>query len=204
MRYLANPIHGCSLSLTFDSAPQSQNGFDNSGKVGPVGWTTGDTVSQTIEAIKRLVARYNSQSDVVTAIQLLNEPLGSSLNLDVIKGFYYQGNDVIRAKNQNTLVVLHDAFQDFLGSWNGFMSPGSGKNHVMLDTHLYQIFNAGDVSRNPTQHIEAACNDGRRLRNADKWTIVGEWTGAQTEFVPPSLPPRSLNPPIPINIFLNL
>lgn len=192
------------FSLTSVSAPQSQNGFDNSGRAGPIDWTKGDTIGQTIQAIKVLVERYNSASDVVTAIQLLNEPSGGSLNLDVIKGFYYQGYDTIRAQNGNTLVVLHDAFQDFLSGWNGFMSPGSGKNHVMLDTHLYQIFNQGEVSRNPTEHNQAACTDGRRLREADKWTIVGEWTGAQTEFVPPSFPSPFSQSPKSLQVSVNL
>lgn len=194
VRFLAESVHGCALSLSnFASAPQSQNGFDNSGRSGPVDWTKGDTISQTIKAIDGLAKRYASQSDVVTSIQLLNEPLAGAINLDVIKNFYYQGYDTIRA-TRDTVVVIHDAFQDFLGAWNGFMSPGSGKFHVMLDTHLYQIFNQGDVSRNPTEHNQAACADGRRLRNTDKWTVVGEWTGAQTEFVP-SLPPPSLRCP---------
>lgn len=131
------------------------------------------------------MARYGSQSDVVTSIQLLNEPQGSALNLDVLKDFYYQGYDAIRSKLDQTVVVFHDAFQDFVNGWNGFMSPATGKHHVMLDTHFYQIFNQGELSRNPTEHNQAACSDGRRLRNTDKWTVVGEWTGAQTEFVPP-------------------
>ena len=133
------------------------------------------------------MARYASQSDVVTSIQLLNEPLGGAISLDVIKDFYYKGYDVIRPQGE-TVVVIHDAFQDYLGAWNGFMSPASSQYHVMLDTHLYQIFSQGEVSRNPTEHNQAACEQGFRLRNTDKWTVVGEWTGAQTEFVPPFFP----------------
>lgn len=131
--------------------------------------------------------RYASQADVVTSIQLLNEPLGSSLNLDVLKDFYYQGYDAIRFDpvRRDTLVVLSDAFEDFESRWNGFMAPQSSFYHVMLDVHRYQIFTSGDIQLNPTEHIQLACNEGRRLRNADKWTVVGEWTGAQTEFVVP-------------------
>ena len=130
--------------------------------------------------------RYASQSDVVTCIQLLNEPKGSELNLDLLKDFYYKGYEAIRSVRQDTLVVLHDAFGG-LESWNGFMPPDSSYQHVMLDTHRYQIFSQEDVNLSPTNHIYLACEDGRRLRNADKWTVVGEWTGAQTEFVNPNL-----------------
>lgn len=179
---MANPSW---LPSNFLPAPGSQNGFDNSGRLGPVNWGTGDTISQTIEAIKGLVGRYASQSNVVTSIQLVNEPLGGSVNLDVLRDFYYQGYNAIRYDpvQRDTLVVLHDAFLGF-ETWNGFMSPQSPQYHVMLDTHLYQIFSQGGVNMNPTEHIQAACSNGPRLRNADKWTVVGEWTGAQTEFVP--------------------
>jgi glucan 1,3-beta-glucosidase len=131
------------------------------------------------------VQRYASQTDVVTSIQLLNEPFGFSLNLDGIKDFYYKGYDVVRFDpvQRDTLVVIHDAFLDFESYWNGFMGPRTSQYHVMLDVHRYQIFGQAEVNLNPTQHIQRACDDGRRLRNADKWTVVGEWTGAQTELV---------------------
>ena len=83
------------------------------------------------------------------------------------------------------MVVLSDAFEDFERVWNGFMGPTSGFYHVMLDVHRYQVFSPGDIKLNPTEHIQLACSEGPRLRNADKWTVVGEWTGAQTELVVP-------------------
>lgn len=51
----------------------------------------------------------------------------------------------------------------------------------MLDVHLYQIFTEDQIKLTPSQHIAAACSAGRDLSTADKWTVVGEWTGAQTE-----------------------
>lgn len=148
-------------------------------------------MSQTVQAINGLARRYASQEDVVTSIQLLNEPRGNAVDLGIIKDFYYKGYDAIRYDPvlRDTVVVLHDAFEDFQ-SWNGFMAPQSHWYHVMLDTHRYQIFSQGDLNLNPTQHIQEACARGIRLRSADKWTVVGEWTGAQTEFVNPPFPLR--------------
>ncbi|MCJ1366636.1 exo-1,3-beta-glucanase [Acarospora aff. strigata] len=172
---------GLKVMIDLHGAPGSQNGFDNSGRLGPIQWQQGDTVSQTLNAIRGLAQRYASNTDVVTAIQLLNEPFGYSLNLDLIKKFYYDGWGTIRDSNRDTTVVIHDAFQDFLGYWNGFMNSESGVNHVMLDTHQYQIFDNGQVAQSPPQHISSACAIGRKLSSCDKWTVVGEWTGAQTD-----------------------
>jgi len=119
---------------------------------------------------------------VVTAIELLNEPFGFSLNLGALKKFYYDGWGTIRDSNGDTAVVIHDAFQDVVNFWNGFMNQQSGVNHVMLDTHQYQIFDQGQVSQSPSQHVSSACAFGaNKLAYCDKWTVVGEWTGAQTD-----------------------
>jgi glucan 1,3-beta-glucosidase len=61
------------------------------------------------------------------------------------------------------------------------MNAQSGVNNVMLDTHQYQIFDQGQVSESPSQHVQSACALASQLASTDKWTIVGEWTGAQTD-----------------------
>ena len=189
------------------SAPLSQNGFDNSGRYGPVNWQKGESVDQTLQAISRLTERYAPQQDVVTAIQLLNEPLGSALDLNKIKDFYEKGYEIIRfdrtrMQARDTLVVIHDAFLDFQQYWNGNMNTQSGKRNVMLDTHQYQIFTQDGVNQNPTQHVNSACAIGPRIRSTDKWTVVGEWTGAQTESVFSSLSshPQIDRPSFPLMI----
>lgn len=160
-------------------APGSQNGFDNSGKYGPVQWQQGDSVQQTLNALQALASRYKGDTDVVSAIELLNEPLGSSLNLDGVKSFYESGYKTVTDNSGNFATVIHDAFQDIQSYWNGFMT--SGYNNIILDTHLYQIFNQDQVSLSPSDHNSAACALGPKLAGTDKWTIVGEWTGAQTD-----------------------
>lgn len=169
------------LSLANESiAPLSQNGFDNSGKYGSIGWTQGDSTSQTLQAIRNLAQRYASQTDVVTAIELLNEPANWGVAIDKIKQFYYDGWGTVRDSNGDTAVVMHDAFLD-VQSWNGFANQQSGLNHVILDTHIYQIFSPEEVARKPCEHVRNACSNGPKLAGTDKWTIVGEWTGAQTD-----------------------
>ena len=167
--------------IDLHGAPGSQNGFDNSGRAGPVNWEQGDTVNQTLTAIQLLAQRYSSDTDVVTSIELLNEPL-SSLDLDVLKAFYQSGYDTVTGTSGNYATCIHDAFKDFQTYWNGFMTPASsGDQNVILDTHQYQIFLPSQVAMSPSEHVSAACALGPRLAGTDKWTIVGEWTGAQTD-----------------------
>ena len=131
--------------------------------------------------MKALAQRYASQTDVVTSIELLNEPLGSSLDLGEVKQFYYDGWGTVRDSNQDTVVVIHDAFQDPETYWNGFMNAQTGVNNIMIDTHQYQIFDQGQLSQSLGEHVSSACTLGPELAGIDKWAIVGEWTGAQTD-----------------------
>ena len=167
----------CTLTVI---APGSQNGFDNSGRKGPVDWQQGDSVQQTLNAISGLAERYSGDSDVVTAIELLNEPLGPDIDMSILKQFYYNGWGNVRNSGAYTAVTIHDAFEG-VQYWNGFMDGQSGVNNVMLDTHQYQIFDQGQVSETPAQHVQSACALAGQVASSDKWTIVGEWTGAQTD-----------------------
>lgn len=160
-------------------APGSQNGFDNSGRYGNIAWQQGNTVQQTLNAIQSLAARYKGDTDVVTAIELLNEPFGFSLDLAKVKQFYTDGYKQLHSNTGNFVTTIHDAFQDFSSYWQGFMT--GGYEFVMLDTHQYQIFSPSEVGRSPSDHVKAACDLGGKLAGTDKWTVVGEWTGAQTD-----------------------
>src|ERR1700761_1674042 len=86
------------------AAPGSQNGFDNSGRYGSIAWQEGDTTSQTLTAVQDLTNRYAGDTDVVTAIELLNEPANWSLNMSHLKQFYYDGWGKIRTNNYDTAV----------------------------------------------------------------------------------------------------
>jgi glucan 1,3-beta-glucosidase len=163
------------------TAPGSQNGFDNSGKFGSIAWQQGDTTKQTLTAIQNLADRYAKDTDVVTAIELLNEPGNWGLDMSQVKQFYYDGWGNVRTDNAYTAVVIHDAFLDIQSYWNGFMNYQSGVNDVILDTHIYQIFSNGQVAMNPCEHVQTACAAGPKVAGTDKWLVVGEWTGAQTD-----------------------
>jgi glucan 1,3-beta-glucosidase len=114
----------------------------------------------------------------VTAIELVNEPMGPALDMDGVRQFYYDGWGVLQDQQQGTVAVIHDAFQP-LASWNGFMTTGF--SHVLLDTHQYQIFTSDQVAMSLQAHIAAACALGPQLASTDLWTVVGEMTGAMTD-----------------------
>lgn len=132
--------------------------------------------------MKALAKRYAGDTDVVTAIEALNEPnVPGGVNEDGLKQYYYDSWGVAREASQDTTVVLHDGFMP-TESWNGFMSESTGVWYVMMDTHHYEVFDTSLLALTPKQHSANACSFANsHVVTSDKWTMVGEWTGAMTD-----------------------
>ena len=136
--------------IDLHGGPGSQNGYDNSGHNGTVGWGTGNTVADTRVVIQQIANKYArpSYQDVVVAIQLLNEPLASKISggTDVVVQFSKDGYGDVRDVS-DTPVVIHDAFQQ--GTfWNGILTAPDAQG-VIIDHHEYQIFTDELVGLSP-------------------------------------------------------
>ncbi|OJJ60150.1 hypothetical protein ASPSYDRAFT_131960 [Aspergillus sydowii CBS 593.65] len=158
-------------------APGSQNGFDNSGRRGPIEWQQGDTVERTIRAFDALAQRYLTDGGDVS-IEALNEPhIPGGINKDQLKEYYGETLSIVQENNPGATLVLHDGFAP-TESWNGFMSG----DNVIMDTHHYEVFEGNQNAWNIDQHVNAACELGRQhLQAVDKPVVVGEWSGALTD-----------------------
>ena len=174
---------GLKVIIDLHGAPGSQNGFDNSGqRLAQPRWQSGNTVEQTLQVLKIISDKYAQASyqDVVIAIQLLNEPLNPKLNAAITQQFYRNGFEQVRNVSDTT-VVLHDAFSQ-PSSWNGFLTPSDNNaQNVAVDHHEYQVFDLGVIALSPHQHREQACAAAANYAGVDKWTFVGEWSGAMTD-----------------------
>lgn len=165
---------GIKVIIDLHGAPGSQNGFDNSGHYGAIDWTQGDTVTQTLNVLNKLRDDFAGNA-AVAAIELLNEPMGPSLNMDVVRQFYMDGWGNL--ESSNVAITFHDAFEG-VTSWNDW---GSGMWNLLLDTHHYEVFDQSQVSMSPDEHISTACGFGNQMASNNKWTISGEFTGGITD-----------------------
>lgn len=117
---------------------------------------------------------------MVQGIEPLNEPnIPEGVDQNGLKDYYNTAWNELRARNKETTLVLHDGFLP-VDSWNDFMN-GPDK-FVMMDTHQYQVFDPNLLAMNINQHVDTVCKLGSdTLVKDDKWTVVGEWTGALTD-----------------------
>lgn len=175
---------GLKVIIDLHGAPRSQNGFDNSGqRTTNIGWTTGDSVQQTLDVLKTIQSKYGDgqYDDVVAAIELLNEPLIGKVDLGTTKQFFRDGYGNQRQYSQSRVVMIQDGFQP-PSSYNGFLTPqDNNAQYVVLDHHEYQCFTNELVALQPWQHRQQVCNGAAAYTGADKWSIVGEWSGAMTD-----------------------
>ena len=179
---------GLQVVIDLHGAPKSQNGYDNSGQrlsTGP-GWGTADSVPAT-EGIMGMIAKKYAASpytDVVIAIELLNEPLMGEISggKGTVQSYYQNGFNTVRGVGQ-TSVVIHDGF-DNPSAWNGFLT-GQGNAGAVVDHHEYQVFTNADVALTPSEHVSTVCSNAHSWATGqDKFLVVGEWTAAMTDCAP--------------------
>ncbi|CAN9082488.1 glycoside hydrolase [Alternaria alternata] len=177
---------GLKIIIDLHGAPKSQNGFDHSGHAAywPA-WGDSDSLSHTHAALKQIEQKYATpeMQDVVIAIQFLNEPFLLKLDQNVVKQFYHDAYYNLRDIS-DTPAILHDGFEN--PSWlNGFLTKqDNDARNVVVDHHEYQIFDSGLNAMSVDQHVALACNSVSNYDSSDKWTIVGEWSGAFTDCAP--------------------
>jgi glucan 1,3-beta-glucosidase len=113
--------------IDLHGAPGSQNGFDNSGRKGEVGFLRGGaggpTARAALEAVAAIARRYAGPGygDVVVGIELVNEPVGWALDHAELRAFFREGYGVVRSFG-DAPVVVSDAFMA-PASFNGFLTP---------------------------------------------------------------------------------
>ena len=128
---------GLKVWIDLHGAPGSQNGFDNSGHKTTPAFGQGETVKQTLAVLNTISEKYGDMEkygDVVTAIELLNEPLGPALDMDVLRQFHRDGFYQTREKSK-VPVTIHDAFLES-SEWTEFLTPWTGAQNGELHPFL--------------------------------------------------------------------
>ncbi|KAF1831973.1 glycoside hydrolase [Decorospora gaudefroyi] len=178
---------GLKVVIDLHGAPKSQNGFDHSGRrMANPGWGDADSVGYTHAALNAIHQKYSTpdMQDVVVAISILNEPLMAKLDRNMVRKFYEDAYYNLRVIS-DTPAILHDGFED-PSRLNGFLTVQDYNAHgVIVDHHEYQIFDPAINALSIEEHVSLVCNNAvNYYSTSDKWTIIGEWSGAFTDCAP--------------------
>lgn len=182
--------HDIAMIIEVHTVPGGANGYDHGGRLNQTDWLGNDTnESRTIDLLRELSKEFSKDEySTVTGISLVNEPNGDR---DKIYDFYKRAYDAVRNPADGVtsplMVVIGDAFQNPATSdyWNNKMNPPRFQN-VMMDTHVYSIFDDNSVSQTLAQRIGYWCSlrDGFKKSTKHLYQIVGEWSPAFTDCAP--------------------
>jgi len=162
--------------LDLHGAPGSQNGWDHSGRSGEIGWHKNpDNIKETVRVLASFAQKYGKHP-ALFGIEMLNEP-SDQIPVEILKDFYVDAYSQIRKHaGPEVAIVFHDSFRAM--AWQNFMK-GPDYSNVIIDTHLYQLFNEDDSKRNAQEQIVFALGRKSALEQMQQQelpTFVGEWS----------------------------
>jgi len=178
--------------LDMHAAPGSQNGFDNSGRLGNATWDSSmENVNRTLAAIEWLAQKSveSGLKDVVTGFGLLNEP-DHHIKYWRMLSFYNNAYEIIRTiLGDGVSVYIGDMFNPQSFNWYWHNGNPIAATNVYLDSHVYACFVDDLKAMTPRQHITQVCRYERDHINQCCWDgwppeptelgrFVGEWTAA--------------------------
>lgn len=201
-RYLLRGIEyarqcGLRVNLDLHSAPGSQNGWNHSGRQGPIGWlndTDGALNAQRTLDIHQKLATFFGQpryANVVTMYGILNEPRMDLLDRNTVLNWTSTAITQLRhsALPNSTVLVISNGFLP-IPFWHNALPgyPDPASQRILLDAHQYVIFNADQIALNHTAKLDFACNGWAQQaqQSSDPATgfgsfLCGEWSQADTD-----------------------
>ncbi|KAK2591491.1 hypothetical protein QQS21_010811 [Conoideocrella luteorostrata] len=194
-RYLLRGIewarkYGLRVNLDLHALPGSQNGWNHSGRLGPIGWLNGTdgqlNAKRSLEVHDKLTqffgqARYKN---IITHYGLANEPRMTFLDKAQVIQWTEDAYKIVRKNGMKALVVFGDGFMG-LDNWQGLMT---GYDDMVLDVHQYVIFNQNQIDFSHQKKVQYACTGWTQQaqQSMDRKTGYGptlfaEWSQADTD-----------------------
>lgn len=195
-RYLLRGIewarkYGLRVNLDLHGLPGSQNGWNHSGRQGPIGWlsgTDGDLNAQRSLDIHDRLSKFFAQDryrNIISHYGLANEPKMTFLSASAVIDWTTKAYKLVRSNGiSDAIVVFGDGFMG-LHNWQGKLT---GLDNLALDVHQYVIFNTNQIVFNHTAKIQYACNGWTQQTQQSMDpatgfgpTLVAEWSQADTD-----------------------
>ena len=131
--------YGLRVMVELHTAPGSQNGWNHSGRKGPVRWLNGtegerygELTLDTVTKMTKFFFEKPGYEHVVPIFGVLNEPAIYRIEKDRAKQWYHDSHDKIRkiTGDKGPLLTYHDGFLG-MPPWNGFFKDESFKRVIL-------------------------------------------------------------------------
>ncbi|XP_074592153.1 putative glucan 1,3-beta-glucosidase A [Curcuma longa] len=171
-------IHSLKCIIDLHAAPGSQNGMEHSAsRDGSISWPTPDHVSQTLDVIDFLAARYANHSALL-GIELLNEPSAALVPLDILVSYYTRGYQIVRNYSTSVYVIICQRVGN--ADPAELYQANIGTSNVVVDLHYYNLFDPYFDNMDVTGNIEFIYKKRvpqvQALKSANgPLVFIGEW-----------------------------
>jgi glucan 1,3-beta-glucosidase len=197
-RYLLRGIewarkHGLRINLDLHGLPGSQNGWNHSGRQGPIGWLNGTdgalNANRSLEIHDQLSQFFAQEryQNIISFYGLANEPRMTYLVVSEVLDWTASAYTIVRKNGMKAYVVFGDGFMG-LAKWQGQLQ---GYDGMVLDAHQYVIFNENQIDFNHTMKVNYACQgwtqqseQSMNVATGFGPTIFAEWSQADTDCAP--------------------
>ncbi|THU60035.1 hypothetical protein C4D60_Mb07t08380 [Musa balbisiana] len=144
--------HDLKCIIDLHAAPGSQNGMEHSAsRDGSVDWPTPDYISQTLDVINFLSARY-ANHPALLGIELLNEPSAAAVPLDVLVSYYTRGYHIIRNYSSTVYVIVCQRIGN--ADPMELYQANIGVSNIVVDLHYYNLFDPYFSNMDATENIQ--------------------------------------------------
>ncbi|KAJ8461417.1 hypothetical protein OPV22_034343 [Ensete ventricosum] len=138
--------------IDLHAAPGSQNGMEHSAsRDGSVDWPTPDYISQTLDVIDFLSARY-ANHPALLGIELLNEPSAAAVPLDVLVSYYTRGYHIVRNYSSTVYVIVCQRIGN--ADPMELYQANIGVSNIVVDLHYYNLFDPYFSNMDATENIQ--------------------------------------------------
>lgn len=194
-RYLLRGIewarkYGLRVNLDLHGLPGSQNGWNHSGRQGPIRWLNGTdgarNAQRSLDVHDRL-SKFFAQDryrNIISFYGLGNEPKMTDLSTEDVTAWTATAYDIVKKNGVGAIQVFGDGFMG-LEKWQGQLT---GRDDLALDVHQYVIFNYAQIVFNHSEKVRYACEEWTKQTklSMDRSTgygptLVAEWSQADTD-----------------------
>ena len=158
--------------IDLHSAKGSQNGHDNSGRVGKSDWFKSKQYrEQTIATLEKLALRYKTAKNL-WGIELLNEPKPGLFHFKLRKFYKEAYARMLKVVGTDVKIIFHDAFTPHLLS-----GAIKGKN-VVMDIHWYQFTVVFPWLYSLRSYFKKVIRRKKMISHLQKRqpVVIGEWS----------------------------
>ena len=194
-RYLLRGIewarkYGLRVNLDLHALPGSQNGWNHSGRSSEINFIAGPDGAKNAERaldIHKKLATFFAQDrykNIIAFYGLGNEP-GMKIDLDELVQWTDKAYSVVSKAGVTAPQIFSDSMRG-LPTWQGKL--GGKGDKLVIDTHMYAIFDPNLIALEHSKKISLACKDWSGLivnsmsgSGGFGPTMVGEWSQADTD-----------------------